>query len=53
MVQYFNSDEYLSAPIIWDGTTNTTTTLSTPSKPFVHFFNTTGIMQHNDIGPQW
>jgi lysophospholipase L1-like esterase len=20
---------------------------------FVHYFNTTGIMQHNDIGPQW
>ncbi|OJD35620.1 gdsl-like lipase acylhydrolase domain protein [Diplodia corticola] len=23
------------------------------SEGFVHYFNTTGIMQHNDIGPQW
>ncbi|KAH8199012.1 hypothetical protein TruAng_006841 [Truncatella angustata] len=55
VVQYFNSDEYLSAPVIWDGITNTTTTLTTidTTKPFVHFFNTTGILQHNDIGPQW
>ncbi|KAI1851153.1 hypothetical protein JX265_013271 [Neoarthrinium moseri] len=53
VVDYFNSDEYLLSPIIWDGTTNTTTTLNSTSQPFVHFFNTTGIMQHNDIGPQW
>ncbi|KAI0020678.1 SGNH hydrolase-type esterase domain-containing protein [Xylariomycetidae sp. FL0641] len=53
LVAYFNSDEYLSAPKIWDGTTNTTTTLDAPSKPFVHYFGTRGIMQHNDIGPQY
>ncbi|XDG07895.1 hypothetical protein ABKA04_007510 [Annulohypoxylon sp. FPYF3050] len=53
IVAYFNSDEYLSKPAIWDGTTNTTTTLDTPSKSFVHYFSTKGILQHNDIGPQW
>lgn len=53
MVQYFNSDQYLMTPTIWDATTKTTTTLDTPSEPFVHFFNTTGILQHNDIGPQY
>ncbi|KAF3055032.1 putative acetylxylan esterase protein [Daldinia childiae] len=53
IVSYFNSDEYLSAPAIWDGTTNTTTVLDTPSESFVHYFSTKGIMQHNDIGPQW
>ncbi|ORY67622.1 Lipase, GDSL-like protein [Pseudomassariella vexata] len=54
IVQYFNSAEYLTAPKIWDGTTNATRTLNTTNhQPFVHFFNTTGIMQHNDIGPQW
>ncbi|KAI6089065.1 SGNH hydrolase-type esterase domain-containing protein [Hypoxylon rubiginosum] len=53
VVAYFNSDEYLSAPAIWDGTTNTTTKLDEPSESFVHYFSTKGIMQHNDIGPQW
>ncbi|KAI8961821.1 SGNH hydrolase-type esterase domain-containing protein [Daldinia sp. FL1419] len=53
IVSYFNSDEYLSAPMIWDGTTNTTTVLDAPSDPFVHYFSTKGIMQHNDIGPLW
>ncbi|KAH8166071.1 hypothetical protein CIB48_g2158 [Xylaria polymorpha] len=53
IVAYFNSAEYLSAPVIWDGTTRTTKTLETPSKPFVHYFRTKGILQHNDIGPQW
>lgn len=51
--QYFNSEEYLSSPVIWDAVTNTTKTACKPAKPFVHFFNTTGILQHNDIGPQW
>ncbi|KAI9737869.1 MAG: hypothetical protein M1834_009239 [Cirrosporium novae-zelandiae] len=27
--------------------------LSSYDAPFVHYFNTTGIMQHNDIGPQY
>lgn len=49
----FNSDEYLNNPTIWDGVTNTTSTMSKKSDPFVHHFNTTGILQHNDIGPQW
>ncbi|KAI1417412.1 Lipase, GDSL-like protein [Hypoxylon sp. FL1857] len=53
IVSYFNSDAYLSVPTIWDGTTNTTITLDAPSEPFVHYFSTKGIMQHNDIGPQW
>ncbi|KAI1761128.1 SGNH hydrolase-type esterase domain-containing protein [Hypoxylon sp. FL1150] len=53
VVAYFSSDEYLSAPTIWDGTTNTTTTLDESSESFVHYFSTKGIMQHNDIGPLW
>ncbi|KAK5636170.1 hypothetical protein RRF57_011882 [Xylaria bambusicola] len=53
IVTYFNSDEYLSAPKIWDGVTETTETLSTPSEHFVHFFRTKGILQHNDISPQY
>ncbi|KAK2758326.1 hypothetical protein FQN54_004174 [Arachnomyces sp. PD_36] len=24
-----------------------------PESQYVHYFNTTGILQHNDIGPQW
>ncbi|KAK6224359.1 GDSL-like Lipase/Acylhydrolase [Colletotrichum tabaci] len=51
--EYFNSEEYLSSPTIWDAVTNTTRKACKPSKPFVHFFNTTGILQHNDIGGQW
>ncbi|KAI1099584.1 SGNH hydrolase-type esterase domain-containing protein [Jackrogersella minutella] len=53
IVAYFNSDAYLSKPVIWDGTTNTATTLEEPSQSFVHYFSTRGIMQHNDIGPQY
>jgi hypothetical protein len=26
---------------------------SGPQRPFVYYFNTTGILQHNDIAPQW
>lgn len=33
--------------------TNKTSTLNSTSQPFVHYFNTTGIMQHNDIGPSY
>lgn len=50
---YFNSDQYLNNPLVWDGTTNTTTNAAGPVKPFVYYFNTTGIMQHNDIGPEY
>jgi hypothetical protein len=45
IVAYFNSEEYLSAPKIWDAVTNSTTTLDTRSEPFVHYFSTKGIMQ--------
>ncbi|GKT96372.1 GDSL-like lipase/acylhydrolase [Colletotrichum tofieldiae] len=51
--EYFNSEEYLSSPTVWDAVTNTTKKACKPAKPFVHFFNTTGILQHNDIGGQW
>ncbi|GKT42623.1 uncharacterized protein ColSpa_02804 [Colletotrichum spaethianum] len=51
--EYFNSEEYLSSPTTWDAVTNTTKKACKPAKPFVHFFNTTGILQHNDIGGQW
>jgi len=61
--QYFNSPEYLSNPIIYNATTNSThpTNPSTHPwdwqpggcRPFVQYFNTTGLMQHNDIGPQY
>lgn len=50
---YFNSEPYLSHPTVYDGVNNTTRTLNTTSKPFVRIFNTTGILQHNDIGPQY
>ncbi|KAH9888604.1 SGNH hydrolase-type esterase domain-containing protein [Xylariomycetidae sp. FL2044] len=53
IVSYFNSDTYLMAPIIWDAPTNTSTTLNEPSEPFVHYFSTKGILQHNDISPQY
>ncbi|KAJ9143668.1 Lipase, GDSL-like protein [Coniochaeta hoffmannii] len=52
--QWFNSPGYLDNPVVWDGTTNTTKpACSNKTEAFVHYFNTTGILQHNDIGPQW
>lgn len=51
--KYFNSEEYLSNPVIWDGINEKATKTETSIEPFVHFFNTTGILQHNDIAPQW
>ncbi len=51
MTQYFNSDAYLSNPVVFDGITNKTSNTGNKTAPFVHYFNTTGIMQHNDIGP--
>ena len=51
--QYFNSEEYLKSPTTWNGITNKTTVGTARAEPFVHFFNTTGILQHNDIAPQW
>lgn len=53
MYEYFNSPAYLSNPLIWDGTTNKTSTACSKTDPFVHYFNTTGILQHSDIGPQF
>lgn len=50
---YFNSPTYLQNPVAWDGTTNSTRPLNRTSEPFVHVFNTTGLLQHNDIAPQW
>ena len=51
--EYFNSPEWLENPVAWNGTTNSTTPLAAKQEPFVHFFDTTGILQHNDIAPQW
>ncbi|KAK3336650.1 Lipase, GDSL-like protein [Cercophora scortea] len=53
MCKWFNSDDYLRNPTVYDGVTKKTARGSGRSEPFVHYFNTTGIMQHNDIGPQW
>ncbi|KAK4232281.1 SGNH hydrolase-type esterase domain-containing protein [Podospora fimiseda] len=55
MVRWFNSDDYLRNPTVYDGVTKKTTKLKVKGKdkPFVHLFNTTGILQHNDIAPQW
>ncbi|KAJ4408254.1 hypothetical protein N0V85_004250 [Neurospora sp. IMI 360204] len=53
MYKWFNSDGYLRNPIVYDGVTKKTSNTGKRTKPFVHYFNTTGIMQHNDIGPQW
>ncbi|KUJ23359.1 GDSL-like Lipase/Acylhydrolase-like protein [Mollisia scopiformis] len=51
--EYFNSKEYLQNPVLYDPVKNSTYQSQTPSDPFVHYFNTTGILQHNDIGPQY
>ena len=53
MYKWFNSDDYLRNPIVYDGVTKKTSKTGKRTQPFVHYFNTTGIMQHNDIGPQW
>ena len=45
LVAWFNGPEYLLAPTIWDGTTNTTTELETPAQAFVHYFSTKGISE--------
>ncbi|RDW92509.1 hypothetical protein BP5796_01903 [Coleophoma crateriformis] len=51
--EYFNSKEYLDQPVLYDHATNSTYISEHPTKPFVSYFNTTGLMQHNDIGPQY
>ncbi|KAK3330537.1 SGNH hydrolase-type esterase domain-containing protein [Apodospora peruviana] len=53
MAQMFNSESYLSNPTVYDGVEKKIWQTNKKTKPFVHYFNTTGIMQHNDIGPQW
>ncbi|KAK4219094.1 lipase [Rhypophila decipiens] len=49
--QSFNTEAYLQNPTIYDGMTKKTSQTGNSAKPFVHYFNTTGIMQHNDINP--
>jgi len=51
--EYFNSHEYLQDNVLYDPVHNTTYQSHRPSAPFVSYFNTTGLMQHNDIGPQY
>ncbi|TVY84603.1 hypothetical protein LSUE1_G002205 [Lachnellula suecica] len=51
--EYFNSPQYLSNPILYDHVKNTTYTSNQTSEPFVSYFNTTGLMQHNDVDPQY
>ncbi len=53
VVGFFNSPAYLSAPTVWDGVAEKMVTLNETGDPFVHYFSTKGILQHNDIGPQW
>lgn len=53
LIARFNSKEYLNNPIVYDGVTKKSTRTGAKVKPFVHLFNTTGILQHNDIAPQW
>ncbi|KAF4616262.1 hypothetical protein G7Y89_g15144 [Cudoniella acicularis] len=59
---HFNDPSYLSNSTSYSPfpSTNYSSPFSSPSpspskpaEPFVHYFNTTGILQHNDIGPQW
>ncbi|RQM06541.1 hypothetical protein DH86_00003264, partial [Scytalidium sp. 3C] len=49
--EYFNSPQYLLNPVLYNPVTNSTYHSHKPSAPFVSYFNTTGLMQHNDIGP--
>ncbi len=51
--EYFNSNEYLQDPILYDPVHNTIYASNQSYDPFVHYFNTTGLLQHNDIGPQY
>ncbi|PQE24456.1 GDSL-like Lipase Acylhydrolase protein [Rutstroemia sp. NJR-2017a BBW] len=51
--QYFNTQKYLSNPTLYNPRTNSTYSSHKASAPFVSYFNTTGIMQHNDIGPAY
>jgi hypothetical protein len=61
VLSYFNSQSYLSNPLLYNGVTNTTYTKYGNSSitrrqmdaPFVHIFNTTGVLNYNDIGPQY
>jgi hypothetical protein len=51
--QYFNSPEYLQNNILYDPVRNTTYSSNRSSQPFVSYVNTTGLVQHNDIAPQY
>jgi len=49
--EYFNSPQYLKNNILYDPVRNITFKSNKSSHPFVSYFNTTGIMQQNDINP--
>lgn len=51
--EYFNTDAYLADPVIWDGITKEASNTGKKMEPFVHFFDTDGILQYNDISPMW
>lgn len=51
--EYFNTEEYLADPVIWDGVAKKASNTGKKTEPFVHFFDTAGILQHNDIAPEW
>lgn len=51
--EYFNTDAYLADPVIWDGIAKKASNTGKKTEPFVHFFDTNGILQHNDISPLW
>ncbi len=53
MTRYFNSDAYLNDPVVFDGVTNKTSNTGNKTAPFVYYFNTSGILQHNDMGPHY
>ncbi|KAG9238734.1 GDSL-like Lipase/Acylhydrolase-like protein [Amylocarpus encephaloides] len=53
MYKHFNTPEYLANPTLYSPSKNGTYSQNSASAPFVHYFNTTGILQHNDISPQW
>ena len=51
--EFFNTRDYLQNNILYDPVKNTTYRSNKSSQPFVSYFNTTGLMAHNDIGPEW
>lgn len=39
--------------MVYNGVTNRTSRLNTTSEPFLHLLNTSGMLQHNDMSPQY